>query len=144
MVREYDFFQARRPDEGEFCEPFWTTAKTEEEMRMFTGIVATCLLDFFVSMGLVIGGSLLGGFSALITHHNPSSTMLTLAEELKIWALVAALGGTMDTLRLIHKGVFALSFMPMARQFVYLVAAFLGCQVGFIIIEWLVRGESNL
>ncbi|WAH35796.1 YtrH family sporulation protein [Alicyclobacillus dauci] len=110
---------------------------------MFPGIVANCLLDFFVSMGLVIGGSLLGGFAAVVTHHNPSYTMLVLADDLKIWALVAALGGTMDTLRVIHKGVFSFAVGPMARQFIYLVAAFIGCQIGYMIIEWLVNGSDR-
>ncbi|MFD1673439.1 YtrH family sporulation protein [Alicyclobacillus fodiniaquatilis] len=110
---------------------------------MFTGTIATCLLDFCVAMGLVVGGSLLGGCAALITHNNPGSTMLNLADELKIWALVAALGGTMDTLRVIDRGVFGLNILPMARQLIFLVAAFLGCQAGYLIIEWIVHGSDG-
>ncbi|WP_067619413.1 YtrH family sporulation protein [Alicyclobacillus acidiphilus] len=110
---------------------------------MFNSIAANCLLDFFVSMGLVIGGSLLGGVAALLTHHNPSATMDTLAGELKVWAIVAALGGTMDMLRVIDKGVFGFNLIPMARQFLYLFAAFLGCQVGYIIITWITMGNEK-
>lgn len=110
---------------------------------MFTDIISTCILDLLVSMGLVVGGSLLGGLAAVITHHNPSYTMLTLADDLKIWALVAALGGTMDALRVIHKGFFDLALLPMARQFIYMVAAFLGCQIGYVIIRWLVGGRDG-
>ncbi|EPZ44606.1 YtrH family sporulation protein [Alicyclobacillus acidoterrestris] len=109
---------------------------------LFSGVIGNCILDFFVSMGMVIGGSLLGGLSAVITHHNPFQTMNTLSDDLKIWALAAALGGTMDTLRVIHRGVFAFSFMPIARTFLYLVAAFIGCQVGYVIIQWVIGGEK--
>lgn len=94
-------------------------------------------------MGLVVGGSLLGGFAALLTHHNPTTTMMTLADELKIWALVAALGGTMDTLRFIDRAVFGLHLLPMARQLIYLVAAFLGCQAGYVLITWLTGGSEK-
>lgn len=111
--------------------------------RLFNSIAANCLLDFCVSMGLVVGGSLLGGFAALITHHNPTTTMVTLADELKIWALVAALGGTMDMLRVIDRGVFGLHLLPMARQLIYLLAAFLGCQAGYILVTWLTDGRDK-
>lgn len=109
---------------------------------MYTSILSSCLLDLFVSMGLVVGGSVCGGLAALITHHNPGSTMLALADQLKIWALVAALGGSMDMLREIHEGIFSINFHPIARQFVYLTAAFVGCQIGYMIIVWLVGSDT--
>lgn len=114
-----------------------------EGIPVFNNIAANCLLDFFVSMGLVIGGSLLGGVAALFTHHDPSATMSTLANELKVWAIVAALGGTMDMLRVIDRGVFGFNVIPMARQFIYLVAAFLGCQVGYMLITWITTGPEK-
>jgi hypothetical protein len=99
------------------------------------------VIDFFVSMGMVIGGALLGGIAAAATHHPPMKMMVNLADQLKIWALVSALGGTMDTLRVIEAGVLDLKLGPMLKQFSYLSAAFVGCQVGFLIIRWFAESE---
>jgi len=99
------------------------------------------LLDFFVSMGMVVGGSLLGGLVAVFGHTPPMTTMVRLADQLKIWALVSTLGGTMDTLRVIESGVLMRQLGPVARQFTYLVAAFLGCQLGYLLIRWIAGVE---
>lgn len=104
-------------------------------------ILPTLILHFFVAMGMVLGGSLAGGIAAVLTHGRPTDTMLTLANQLKIWALVSTLGGTMDTLRVIETGLLGLNLGPVARQFTYLVAAFLGCQIGYLLIRWIVGGE---
>lgn len=103
--------------------------------------VSNLLLDFFVSMGMVIGGALLGGLAAALRHTPPMATMLNLADQLKVWALVATLGGTMDTLRVIETGVFGGQILPMTRQFAYLIAAFIGSQVGYWLIRSLVGSE---
>jgi hypothetical protein len=98
---------------------------------------STVILDFYVALGIVLGGSILGGMGALFTHHPPMSTMLRLAGQLKIWALVSALDGTFDTLRAIETGVIGGQLSPVAKQFSYLTAAFLGSQVGYMLIKHL-------
>lgn len=105
-------------------------------------ILTNLILDFFVSMGMVVGGSLLGGLATAITHTRPPmTTMVTLAEQLKIWALVSTLGGTMDTLRVIESSVLGLKLKPILLQFTYLTAAFIGCQIGYVLIRWLAGSE---
>ncbi|MCY0887556.1 MAG: YtrH family sporulation protein [Alicyclobacillaceae bacterium] len=105
-------------------------------------IIATWIVDFFISMGLVVGGSLFGGLATVLTHTRPPmTTMLNLAGQLKIWAMVATLGGTMDTLRVLEVSLFGLDLGPLARQATYLFAALLGCQAGFLLIKWLAGSE---
>jgi hypothetical protein len=106
------------------------------------GFISNIILDFFIALGLVLGGSTVGALGALITHHPPMDTMLKLAEQLKIWALVAALGGSMDALKIIGDGVWYFKLDPVAKQFSYLVAAFLGCQVGYYLVKWIVTGRT--
>lgn len=103
--------------------------------------ISNLFIDFFVSMGMVVGGALLGGLAAALRHNPPMATMLSLADQLKVWALVSTLGGTMDTLRVIETGVFGGQVFPMARQFAYLLAAFIGSQLGFWLIRSLVGSE---
>ncbi|KEO83572.1 YtrH family sporulation protein [Tumebacillus flagellatus] len=99
---------------------------------------STVVLDFFVALGIVIGGSVVGALGAFLMHHPPMNSMLKLAEQLKIWALVSALGGTFDTLKLIDNGVLDLQLGGIVKQFCYVIAAFLGCNAGFYIVKWLV------
>ncbi|HEU4963529.1 MAG TPA: YtrH family sporulation protein [Bacilli bacterium] len=103
--------------------------------------ISTVILDFYVALGIVLGGSIIGAIGALITHHPPMATMLRLADQLKIWALVAALGGTMDALKAIDTSIFGWKFEGAVKQFCYLIAAFLGCNVGYYLVKWIAGGE---
>lgn len=94
-------------------------------------------IDFFVSMGMVLGGSLLGGVGALLCHTSPLAIMLRLSDQLKIWAMVSTLGGTMDTLKVLETGFLSRDLAPVGKQLTYLIAAFIGCQVGALLIRWL-------
>lgn len=108
--------------------------------------LSTMILDFFVALGLVLGGSMVGAFGALLTHNPPMTYMMRFADQLKIWALVAAIGGTMDPLKVIGdtmwSGIFGGEFSPAIKQFLLLVSAFLGCQVGYYLIKWIVEGRG--
>ncbi|WP_018131624.1 YtrH family sporulation protein [Effusibacillus pohliae] len=106
------------------------------------GFVSTMILDFCVALGMVLGGSLVGGVGALLTHYPPMKAMLDLAEQLKIWALVAAVGGSVDTLKIIGDGVWGFQFSPVVKQFAYLIASFLGCQVGYYLVKWIVTERA--
>ncbi|MCX7569993.1 YtrH family sporulation protein [Tumebacillus sp. DT12] len=101
--------------------------------------ISTVILDFFVALGIVLGGSIIGALGAVLTHRPPMTTMVYLGDQLKIWALVAALGGTMDTLKVFDTGLFGgAQFAVVVKQFCYLVSAFLGCNVGYYLIKWIV------
>jgi hypothetical protein len=100
--------------------------------------ISTIVLDFFVALGIVLGGSILGAVGAMFTHSPPMTTMYRLADQLKIWALVAALGGTMDTLKIIDTGLFGGEMGGAIKQICFLVAAFLGCNVGYYLVKWIV------
>lgn len=106
------------------------------------GFINNVILDFFVALGIVLGGSIIGAIGAVLTHKPPMTTMVDLADQLKIWALVAALGGTMDTLKVFDTGLFGGGQFSVAiKQFLYLVSAFLGCNVGYYLIKWIVGGD---
>ncbi|MDI3327586.1 MAG: YtrH family sporulation protein [Alicyclobacillaceae bacterium] len=96
---------------------------------------STVVLDFFVAFGIVLGGSLAGGAAAILFHLPPGTTMMRLADHLKIWGLVSALGGTIDTLRVIETGVLGGQLSPVAKQFTYLIAAFLGSHTAYLVLK---------
>ncbi|WP_035453595.1 YtrH family sporulation protein [Alicyclobacillus herbarius] len=108
------------------------------------GFLGNLFAYFFIAMGMVLGGSLLGGVAAAIIHWPaPMGYMLQLADRLKIWAMVSTLGGTMDTLRAIETGVLHANLNVLGKQFTYLTAAFIGCQVGYWLIETLYAAQGS-
>jgi hypothetical protein len=103
--------------------------------------VNTLILDFLIALGVVVGGSTIGALSALITFRPPLHVMADLAERLKIWALVAALGGTFSTIRTLETGLFGGQLGVVARQVTIILSAFLGAHLGYTLIILIARGQ---
>jgi hypothetical protein len=109
------------------------TDEREECVRM-----VQVILSLFVAYGIVIGGSIAGGLGAFLTEKPPMLTMYELADQLKIWGLVGALGGTFDSFLQIEK-IFVGNFSPVLKQLIMILAAFIGAHAGTISIQWLVQ-----
>ncbi|MCS1351623.1 YtrH family sporulation protein [Mechercharimyces sp. CAU 1602] len=103
---------------------------------------STTVLDFFIALGVVLGGSVLGGIGALLTNQPPMDTMWNLADQLKIWALVAALGGTFDTIRAFEVNILGGELNQVGQQFIFILSAFIGAHTGTVLIRWLI-GEPS-
>ncbi|RAL26846.1 YtrH family sporulation protein [Thermoflavimicrobium daqui] len=101
----------------------------------------TTILDFFIAFGVVVGGVALGGIGAFLTNDYPMERMLRLAEQLKIWAMVAALGGTFDTIRAIEVNVLGGQMGQVGQQLIFIMSSFLGAHIGVLLIHWLIQGE---
>lgn len=96
--------------------------------------VVTLLLTFCVALGVNLGGSLMGSLGAVLLHRPPLKTMIELSGELKIWALVAALGGTFGVIKTVEAGVFGKQFFDLVKQLLIIGSAFLGAHLGHLII----------
>lgn len=92
------------------------------------------LLTFCVALGVNLGGSLMGSLGAVFLQRPPLKTMLDLSGELKIWAIVAALGGTFGVIRTFEAGVLGKQFVDLLKQLVIIGSAFLGAHSGYLII----------
>lgn len=92
------------------------------------------LLIFFTSLGVVLGAALVGTLAALLGGGAPVKTMLKLAYDIKIWAIVAAIGGTFTTIEILESGIFEGEFRAVVKQLLYLISAFLGAQAGYLLI----------
>jgi hypothetical protein len=106
-----------------------------------TNIVNKFLLIALTSLGVVLGAALIGSLSVIFTKGAPAKTMLKLAYEIKIWAIVAALGGTFSTIEVVELGLFEGQITALLQQFVYIIGAFMGAQLGYFIIYSLVGGR---
>jgi len=85
----------------------------------------------------------MGGIGALIGHYHltPMATMEELVGQLKIWGIVAALGGTVDMLRSVETNILEGHLGLVAQQVCMLLSAFVGAHAGYLLIIWLIRGD---
>jgi len=103
--------------------------------------IFTLVVDFFVAFGVILGGCLLGGLGAFLVVQPPMTTMKLLADKLKIWAVVAAIGGSVDTLSAIERGFWDNNHSEILKQLLFIFSAFLGAHTGSLLIKWLIGGE---
>lgn len=98
-----------------------------------TRFSADILLTFSLALGVVLGGSLFGALGGLITGY-PARTMWRLAGELKLWAVVASLGGSFATFRQLEQGILGGQFLAFAKQLLLLAVAFAGAHLGALLV----------
>lgn len=103
--------------------------------------LATIIIDFFVAFGVIIGGAIIGAIGAFLIGKPPLAVMQNLAGNLKIWAIVAAIGGTFDAITSIERGLFEGTHDDIFKTGFMIFAALCGAQAGTSLIQWLV-GES--
>ncbi|RKP54950.1 sporulation protein [Cohnella endophytica] len=93
--------------------------------------------SFFIAFGIVLGGALLAGLGSVFLMTPPKEKMLQVAGNLKIWALVAAVGGTIDPIRVIESNMVSGYLSPAMQQVGYIMFAFLGAHLGTELVHWL-------
>jgi len=91
---------------------------------------------FFIAYGMTVGGVLFGGLAAVLSRTPPVSFMLRLAEDLKYWAVMAAVGGTITALRSLEEGVFGGRPGELLKGLALLGAAFLGATFAAQHLAW--------
>lgn len=105
--------------------------------------VVKWILDFFIAFGIVAGGSLLAGIGSVLMLQPPSSVMESVAANIKIWAMVAAAGGTIDPIRIIETNFQEGYLSPAIKQMMLFASSFIGAQLGYTLIHWLCGGGSR-
>ncbi|WP_280769905.1 YtrH family sporulation protein [Salipaludibacillus daqingensis] len=101
--------------------------------------IATLVIDFFVAFGVIIGGTIVGGIGAYLIGKPPLSIMYDLASSLKIWALVAAIGGTFDAISTLERGIFEGTHADIFKTLVMIFAALCGAHSGTVLIQWITQ-----
>lgn len=86
---------------------------------------------------------MLAGIGAILTLQPPTIYMRSYAESMKIWALVAAIGGTMDPIWVIGSNFLEGQLSPAVKQIFYILSAFIGANAGTQLIVWICSGGSE-
>lgn len=103
--------------------------------------MAKLISIFFVSFGIVLGGSLLSGLGAVLTKQSPIIIMKGVALDIKFWAVLSAIGGTIDTLKGFEIGFIGGHFSIAVRQILYIISAFAGATIASYILLFLIEGK---
>ncbi|MDQ6422340.1 YtrH family sporulation protein [Paenibacillus sp. LHD-117] len=99
-------------------------------------------LDFFIAFGIVLGGSMLAGIGSVFLVLPPATVMVDTALRLKIWAIVAAIGGSIDPVRVIESNISAGQLSPVAQQIAFIIFAFLGAHVATELVKLVCKGAA--
>ena len=98
------------------------------------GFIPRLVLIFFTASGVLIGAALAGALGAALTGQPAISTMLRLAREVKIWAIVAAIGGSFSTFEIFESGLFRGEIAALLRQLLYVLSSLAGAQAGYYLL----------
>lgn len=93
------------------------------------------LRAFCIALGVSLGGSLVGSLAALLTGGYVLRELAGLADELKLWALITALGGTFGPLRNIELGLVGGEVHRLIQQMLLIACAFLGAHLGYLLLR---------
>jgi hypothetical protein len=99
---------------------------------------------YFIALGVIMGGSMMGGIGALIVRQPALKVISRLTNSLRIWALVAAIGGTFDALNNFQIGLFSGGTLSIFKQILLIISAMLGAQTGVKLIEWLTQEKTKI
>ncbi|GEN45896.1 YtrH family sporulation protein [Alkalibacillus haloalkaliphilus] len=103
--------------------------------------IASIIKCFFIAFGVLTGGALFGSLSAYLTGQPPISEMMLAAKKLRIWAIVAAIGGTFDAISTFEKGIFEASTVDLIKQILLIISAMGGVKSALMLISWITQGD---
>ncbi|WP_217586964.1 YtrH family sporulation protein [Lentibacillus saliphilus] len=104
---------------------------------------ATFIHCYFIAFGVVIGGTIIGSIGSFATGDPPLTAMGRIARSLRIWAIVAAIGGTFDTIEKFEKGFLDGSTFDLFKQALLILSAMGGVKTAIIIIESLIQEDLS-
>ncbi|MCM3734305.1 YtrH family sporulation protein [Bacillus cytotoxicus] len=108
-------------------------------MEVNQSFFSLLITSYFIALGVMIGGSLIGGIGAFLVGKPPLTMITQFAGNLRIWALVAAIGGTFDTFYSFERSFFGGDTKDIVKQILLIFFATGGMQTGFTIIKWITQ-----
>ncbi len=85
----------------------------------------------------------IGSIGAFASGEPPLTSIARIAKSLRIWAIVAAIGGTFDVISNFERGIMQGSTIDIVKQILIIVTAMGGVQVALLVIEWFTQEELN-
>jgi|SRR5699024_647436 len=96
---------------------------------------------YFIAFGVVIGGALIGSIGSFAPGDAPLTAISRIAKGLRIWAIVAAIGGTFDAIATFERGILEGSTIDLVKQILIILAAMGGVKTAIALIQWLIQED---
>jgi len=96
---------------------------------------------YFIAFGVIIGGAIIGSIAAFLTGDAPVTSITRIANNLRIWAIVAAIGGTFDAIENFQRGLLDGSTFDLLKQVLLILSAMGGVKTATVLIEWFIQEE---
>jgi len=106
--------------------------------------ISLFLQSYFIALGVLIGGSIIGGLAAFLTGKPPLTEIYRLSNMIHIWAIVTAIGGTFDAVSTFERGLLEGETKDLFKQILLILSALGGAQTGSLIIQWLTQEHTTL
>ncbi|MCK6258039.1 YtrH family sporulation protein [Fictibacillus sp. WQ 8-8] len=105
--------------------------------------LSTIIITFFIAFGVILGGAIIGGLASFLVGKAPLMETVDLAKKLKIWAIVAAMGGTFDTITNFERSFLNGATYEIVKQLVIIFIAMAGANTAMLLLQWLTQENLN-
>ncbi|MDY0396966.1 YtrH family sporulation protein [Virgibacillus halophilus] len=95
---------------------------------------------YFIALGVIIGGALIGSIGYFITGNPPLNAVTRVAKQLRIWAIVAAIGGTFDAIANFEKALDG-SALDVFKQILIIFSAMGGVKTAMVLLSWAIQED---
>ncbi|GGB27573.1 sporulation protein [Virgibacillus dakarensis] len=102
--------------------------------------IASFIHCYFIAFGVLIGGAIIGSIGSFATGEAPFSAMGQIAKRLRVWAIVAAIGGTFDAIANFEKGLDGQA-IDVFKQILLILSAMGGVKTAIILISWFIQED---
>ncbi|HLR68450.1 YtrH family sporulation protein [Virgibacillus alimentarius] len=96
---------------------------------------------FFIAFGVIMGGAVIGSIGSFVTGEAPLTAMNRIARGLRIWAIVAAIGGTFDAIANFERGLLDGSTIDLIKQILFIISAMGGVKAAIVLLNWLIQED---
>src|SRR3954467_14935118 len=103
------------------------------------GFFPSSIQSYFIALGVLLGGSLIGGFAFFLTGQPLLTGIYQLSGLLKIWAIVTAIGGTDEAVYSFERGIFNGETKDIFKHLLLIISAIAGTQTGALFINLLTQ-----
>ncbi|MFP7493323.1 YtrH family sporulation protein [Terribacillus saccharophilus] len=106
-------------------------------------VIISMMHCYFIALGVMIGGCFIGSIGAFATGEPPLTAIKRISSGIRIWAIIAAIGGTFDAISNFEKGIYQGATFDVIKQILIIVAAMGGVKTALLIIGWFIQEDVS-
>src|SRR5699024_8862300 len=100
--------------------------------------IAAFIQCYFIALGVIIGGAIIGSIGSFSTGAAPLSSIVCIASGLRIWAIVDAIDATFDAINAVLDG----TKVDLFKQILLIISAMGGVKTAIVLIDWFFQEDT--